>query len=205
MTEDYVYEYGDGLYFNLTNECPNSCDFCIRNFKDGVNGSKLWLFKEPTFEEIKEEVDKRDLSGYAEGVFCGFGEPTCKLELLIKVASYLKSKGLKTRLNTNGLSDLINGIDNSAELLAPYFDCISISLNEADAEKYDAVCHSVFGKEAYAAMLDFARQCVKQGVHTVMSVVDVIGEDEVKKCAEVVKSTGAEFRVRKLIDKDTKY
>ena len=44
-----TYEVDGGLYVNLTNRCPNRCDFCIRNNGDGAYGSDpLWLLHEPT-------------------------------------------------------------------------------------------------------------------------------------------------------------
>ena len=38
------YEVGNNLYLNLTNKCPCSCTFCIRQNADGAYGSDpLWL------------------------------------------------------------------------------------------------------------------------------------------------------------------
>lgn len=205
MTNVYVYEFGDSLYFNLTNRCPNRCEFCLRNIKDGVNGNRLWLHKEPTFDEIKEAVGAFDLSGYKEMVFCGFGEPTCNLDLLLKTATYLKECGCTIRLNTNGLANLINERDDVAMLIAPCVDCVSISLNASTAEGYDEICKSKYGKDAFYAMLKFATDCVEAGIDTTMSVVDCIGEDEIKACKEVVANTGAKFRVREMINENTNY
>ena len=108
MTNNYVYEFGDSLYLNITNRCPNNCEFCIRNIKDGVSGSDLWLLKEPTFEELVDDISMYDLSKYKEIVFCGFGERMCNLSMISQIAPYLKKKGCKIRINTNGLGNLIN-------------------------------------------------------------------------------------------------
>ena len=80
-------------------------------------------------------------------------------------------------------------------------DVISISLNEADEEKYDAVVRSKFGKAAYGYMLDFARECVKEGIETVLTVVDVISEEDIEKCRERAADVGAKLRVREYSEK----
>lgn len=203
--QNCVYEFGDSIYINLTNECSNSCDFCIRNFKDGVGGSDLWLEHEPSASEVIDALVKFDLSRYDGAVFCGFGEPTCALDRLIEVAAWLKKKGIHTRINTNGQANLINGITDAAKRLAPVIDSVSVSLNAADAEKYQSVCHSRFGEQGYAALLDFVRDAVAAGIDTTVSVVDCIGEREIERCAAVAKSLGAKFRVRAEISEDEQY
>ena len=99
-----TYEVDGSLYINLTNKCSNNCDFCIRNNGDGAYGSdSLWLLREPTADEVLESVFSRDLLSYREVVFCGYGEPTERLEVLRKVALGIKEKypGVKIRVNTN--------------------------------------------------------------------------------------------------------
>lgn len=203
---DIVYEFEGSLYINLTNRCSNDCDFCIRNIKNGVGGGRdLWLADDPDAAHVKTLLDGYDLSEYSSVVFCGFGEPTCALSVLLDVAHYLKERGAATRINTNGQANLINGIDNVPQLLAPCIDTVSVSLNASDAEKYQQICHCVYGEKGFAAMIEFTRQCVAAGIDTVMSVVDCIGEKEVKACAEVAKSTGARFRVRKTVHAEDEY
>lgn len=203
--QNCVYEFGNGIYINLTNECSNSCDFCIRNFKEGVGGSELWLDREPTVEEVEEALSAHDLKKYEAAVFCGFGEPTCALDKLIAVAGWLKERGVTTRVNTNGQADLINGITDAAARLAPVIDCVSVSLNASTAEKYQASCHSRFGEAGYYAMLDFVRACVSAGIDTTVSVVDLIGPEEVEACRRLAQSLGAKYRVRATIEADQEY
>lgn len=200
IMQNIVYEYGDSLYINLTNRCSNDCTFCIRNFRDGVGDDRLWLEHEPTADEVIAALGEKDLSKYGQVVFCGFGEPTCAFGVLLEVAKYLKGKGVVTRINTNGQSDLYNGTDDSARRLAPYIDSVSISLNASTAEKYDEVCRCAFGKQGFYAMLDFARDCVREGIDTVMSVVDCIGAEEIEACRKVAESVGARLRVRAMIE-----
>ena len=109
---DIIYTFEGSPYFNLTNKCPCSCVFCIRDKKKVVGeATQMWLDAQPKFEEVKAAIDVTDWSKYDHAVFCGYGEPTNELELLIKTAEYMKEKHpqIKLRLNTNGLSDLING------------------------------------------------------------------------------------------------
>ncbi len=205
MTNNYVYEFGDSLYLNITNRCPNNCEFCIRNIKDGVSGSDLWLLKEPTFQELVDDISMYDLKKYKEVVFCGFGEPTCNLSMISQIAPYLKKKGCKIRINTNGLANLINKRDDVAKLIAPYIDSVSISLNASNAQVYQEICRSKFGEDAFYAMLKFAKDCVDAGIDTTMSVVDFIGEEEVEACRKLALEAGAHFKVRETIYEDTEY
>lgn len=205
MDNNYVYEFEGNLYLNLTNRCPNNCEFCIRNFKKGVSGNDLWLKHEPTYEELIETISLYDLKKYGEIVFCGFGEPMCALSLVSMIGPYLKKKGCTLRINTNGLGNLINRRDDVAKLIAPYIDFVSISLNASTPEGYQEICRSKYGQEAFWAMLKFAKDCVDAGIDTTMSVVDFIGEEEIEACRKVVAQTGAHFKVRKTITEDTEY
>lgn len=205
MTNNYVYEFGKSLYLNITNRCPNKCEFCIRNIKNGVSGNDLWLLKEPTYQELVDDLSLYPLSKYDEIVFCGFGEPTCNLSVVSQIGPYLKRKGCKIRMNTNGLGNLINNRDDVAKLISPYIDCISISLNASTPEVYQEICRSKYGEKAFYAMLQFAKDCVACGIDTTMSVVDFIGEDEIEACRKLVESTGAKFRIRETIREDTEY
>ena len=194
------YEIGDSLYLNITNKCPCSCTFCIRSNGDGAYGSEpLWLEHQPDINEVIENLKQRDLSAYRQIVFCGYGEPTCELELLKQTSAYIHSVcDTPIRLNTNGLCDLIHRRPTAAEFKG-VVDCVSISLNASTKEAYDAVTRPSFKEDCFAAMLDFAAQ-VKEYVPSVMfTVVDVIGEEEIKRSQEIADSVGIKLRVRELI------
>ena len=136
-----TYEVEGALYINVTNRCTNNCEFCIRKNGDGAYGSdSLWLEREPTGEEILDSVFSRDLSTYSEIVFCGYGEPSIRLETVVFVAKKIKEKyPIKVRINTNGHSSLYHGYDTAPEY-AGAFDCVSISLNTPSSERYDEIC-----------------------------------------------------------------
>ena len=190
-----TYVYADKIYLNLTNKCSNNCEFCIRRNNDGLLDYYLWLDKEPTADEVIADLEKYELEKYDEAVFCGFGEPLYAIDVLIETADWLKAHGVKTRLNTNGQAGLISGPDTALKLKGR-IDTVSISLNASDAEKYQKICHCKFNEEGFFEMLRFAVQCKKEGIRTVLSVVDVIGEEEVEKCRKVAKNVGVDFRVR---------
>ncbi|MBP3291006.1 MAG: radical SAM protein [Clostridia bacterium] len=197
--KNYVYEYGDSLYINLTNKCPNNCEFCLRNFKNGVGEDDLRLSREPNFEDVKEALSLFPLKKYDEIVFCGFGEPMCALSVLSQVGPYLKRLGLKTRVNTNGLGGLWNKRDDVPQLISKYIDAVSISLNASNRELYQEICRSKYGEEAFDAIIDFTKGCVENGIDTTLTVVDFIGEDEIAECRKLADELGAKFRVRPTI------
>lgn len=195
---DIIYKLEGGTYFNITNKCPCACAFCIRNKRDAVGSAKrLWFDEEPTFDDIKKAVDSYDFTGVDTVVFCGYGEPTNALDNLLKTAKYLKSlkPSIKLRLNTNGLSDLINGRPTAKEI-CDCIDAISVSLNDPDSEKYDKITKNIYPGKAFDAMLKFTRECVEQGNDVRMTVVDVIGEENIEKSRKIAESLGAKFRVR---------
>ena len=201
---DIIYIFEGTPYFNLTNKCPCNCVFCIRNNKDVVGSAKqMWHDKQPTFEDVKKAIDSFDWSKYEGAVFSGYGEPTNELELLLKTASYMKEKhpNIKLRLNTNGLSDLING-KPTAEMICKDIDAVSISLNETTSEKYDKITKNIFPGKAFYAMIDFTSQCVKYCDNVRMTVVDVIPTEEIEKARKICESTGAKFTVREFVPED---
>jgi TatD family-associated radical SAM protein len=194
--DTYVYKIDAALYINLTNWCGNACDFCIRNGNDGIEDYKLWLKKEPSAADVIALIG--DPKKYKEIVFCGFGEPLKKLDELKTIAKYVKDGGGVVRVNTNGQAGLIFGRDIVPELVG-LVDKINVSLNASDRAKYQKICHSCYGEAAFDAMIAFARACVERLPEAVLSVVETIGAEEIKKCRALAKSIGAKLRVRKMI------
>ena len=50
----------------------------------------LWLEKEPTVDEVFADFANFNMDDYDEVVFCGFGEPTERIDVLLEVAAYVK-------------------------------------------------------------------------------------------------------------------
>ena len=191
------YPIGESLYVNLTNKCPCRCVFCVRDEHETVgNNNSLWLDHDPSMEEIKEDLERFDLKDYKEIVFCGFGEPMMRMDDLIETAKYIKSKAdIKTRINTNGLGDLIHE-KNTAECIKDCIDSVSISLNAPDKESYCRVTRPKFGEQSFEAMLKFAEECRDCGINIAFSVVDEITLEEIEKSRELAESLGVKLRVR---------
>jgi len=194
---DVLYDYGRGLYANITNKCSCRCEFCIRNMTDALGSAdSLWLKREPTAEEVIELLGAWDLSEYDELVFCGYGEPTERLDDLLTIAGYIhENTDLKVRINTNGLADLINGKETTP-MLEGLVDSVSISLNQCTAEKYDRLCHPDFGLDAFPAILKYTKDVQKYVPHIAMSVVNVIPEEDIEECRRIAEELGAHLRVR---------
>ncbi len=192
------YTVGKGLYINITNRCSNSCTFCIRQNGDGVYGSdSLWLEREPDAEEVIDSIMQYDLTLFEELVFCGYGEPTERVESLLKVAKAVKNKmDIPIRINTNGHGNMINGRDITPEFKG-LVDVVSVSLNTANADDYYKICKPEFGMGAYEGLLEFARLCVPQVKTVVLSVVDTtIPDEDIAICKKTAESIGAILRVR---------
>lgn len=195
-----TYRVGDGLYVNLTNKCPCACTFCIRQNGDGVYGSdSLWLEREPTADEVCESIEK-NLGNCRELVFCGYGEPTERLDTLLEVAAWFRKRhsDIPIRVNTNGLSDLIAG-EPTAHRFKDLVDTVSISLNAPTAEEYVALCRPKFGAAAYPALLKFAEEVkgfVKDVVLTVVGTTSLTPEKE-ESCRRVAAEHDVPLRVRK--------
>ena len=196
---DVLYDYASGLYANLTNRCPCRCEFCIRTMVDSLgDADSLWLKREPTVDEVKESLKEWDLSKYTELVFCGYGEPMERLDNVLDLCRYIKeTTNLKTRINTNGLSDLLHDRGTAPELKG-LVDAISISLNAASAEKYDALCHPTFCLESWPAILKFTEDVKKYVPDVTMSVVGgTIPKEDVEICRYIAEEQlGVKFRVR---------
>ena len=193
-----TYPVYNSIYVNMTNRCPCACTFCLRKQSDHVYGSdSLWLEREPTVEEVCESIDKWDLSKYSEVVFCGYGEPTMRLDDLLKVAAYIKSKSnISVRINTNGLGDLIAG-EKVAHKLQGLIDTVSVSLNATNKEDYFKLVRPKFGIDSYDAMLSFTMDCTKYVPNVIMTVVDeVTSKEEQEKSRKICESIGAKLRVR---------
>ncbi len=191
-----VYNYQNQLYVNVTNKCTNRCEFCIRFTPSGVDNIDLWLLREPLAEEIIEELEKKDYKSFEEVVFCGYGEPLMRFDIVMEVCRYIKkNSNTKIRINTNGHANYCAKRDVTPEMKG-LVDTISISLNSSTAEGYQKICKCEFGEEGFWEMLSFAKKAKEYVKEVVLSVVDVIGDDEIEACRKIAEETGVSFRVR---------
>ena len=196
---DILYTYKNNVYVNLTNHCSCNCTFCIRQHKNEVNGQNdMWHETEPTIIQVKNAIDAFDFDGYEELIYCGYGEPTCALEALIESAKYFREKHTqRIRVNTNGLGRLYYGRDILPEL-NQVVDAYSISLNAPTSERYKELVRPSF-KNAFPAVLDFARDSKDAGKEVQFSVVNVISEEEIKQCSKLADKMGIHLKVREYV------
>ncbi len=195
--ETFTYALDGNLYINLTSKCSNDCTFCVRNEHSTYFGHKLWLSREPSAQEVIARLPE-DISAYREYVFCGFGEPTLRLQTLLAIAAQLKQRGAIVRLNTNGQGSLLANRDISLDL-AGRVDKINVSLNEATPSAYVQLCRPARGETAFFALQDFAKRCAERGIETWFSVVDIIGEEKIEQCRTIARACGVPLRVRPFI------
>lgn len=189
-----TYRIRHSIYINLTTRCTADCVFCARLYDPVVSGYYLGLkeHEEPGAEEIIAEIG--DPKQFEEVVFCGYGEPTLRLEVIKEVARAVKSKGGATRIDTIGHANLIHKRNVVPELVG-LIDHVSISLNAADADKYEKICRTEFPGEAFNGMLEFARESVKHLPRVTLSVVRVPNLN-LDACRHIADEVGAVFRIR---------
>jgi cyclic pyranopterin phosphate synthase len=192
-----VYWLGDNLYLNITNRCSNRCIFCFRNFKRGIGDFTLWLSAEPSFEQVTKELEEAMRKrAWKEVVFCGFGEPTERLDLLLEVARWTKQRygNVAIRVNTNGHGYALNaGRDVVEELKTAGVDKVSVSLNAHNEETYNEACKPVFAG-AYATVLEFIEKA-KEKLDVEVTAVTT-PEVDLHEVEELAKRMGVKFRLR---------
>lgn len=195
MSDTIAYQIRNTLYLNLTNRCTACCTFCRRLDDPTVKGYDLRLQTEPSAQELLHEIG--DPTRFDEVVFCGYGEPTLRLEVIKEVARGIKARGGRVRLNTNGHGNLIHQRNILPEL-AGLVDVVSVSLNAESPEKYLTVCRPVYGPGTYDAVLTFIKEAKQSMPEVVVSVVHLPTVD-VEACERMAQQElGVKFRLREL-------
>lgn len=195
-----VYWLDDKLYLNITNECSNQCIFCFRNFKRGVGDFTLKLSEEPTSKQVTTELEAAmRRKAWREIVFCGFGEPTARLDLLLEIARWINKHfgNVPIRVDTNGHGYALNAGRNIAgELKAAGVSKVSVSLNAGDKETYNEICKPAV-KEAFASVLEFIEKAKRMLDVEVTAVTTP--EVDLHKVEDLAKRMGVKFRLRQCI------
>jgi cyclic pyranopterin phosphate synthase len=196
-----AYWLDNSLYLNITNKCSNNCWFCFRNFKQGVGGFNLKLEREPTIAEVEAELESAlPLKRWSEVVFCGFGEPTSRLDVLLEVARWIRKRGgsVPIRVDTNGHGYALNKDREVAEeLRAAGVNKVSVSLNGHDEASYAENCKPQF-EGGFAAVLDFIKKAKKAGLDVEVSAVRM-PEVNMEKVKTIAESLSVPLRVREYI------
>ncbi|MFZ3207360.1 MAG: TatD family hydrolase [Geobacteraceae bacterium] len=187
-----AYRIRNSLYLNITNRCSNRCSFCAKFDDFTVKGHLLRLDNEPSFNEVMAAVG--DPSGYDEVVFCGYGEPMLRLDLIKEVAAALKKSGVRIRINTDGQANLVYGRNVLPEL-AGLVDSLSVSLNAPDAATYTRLCNTPFGEKGFAGICEFLREAPRH-IPLVTATAVTVERVEIEAVRRLAASLGVEFRER---------
>lgn len=194
-TPTISYAIGDRLYLNITDRCTLACRFCPKhNGSHRVHEFDLTLEHRPSEAEILASID--DPARYSEVVFCGFGEPTLRLKVLLAVARHVRENGGRVRINTDGLANLVHKRNVLPEL-SPVVDALSISLNAQNAAVYDLHCEPAL-RGSFDAMLDFLGQAPQYIADVTATAIDGLAGVDIEACRSLAQKSGVKFRRRTL-------
>jgi TatD family-associated radical SAM protein len=195
VTDQISYRIGDRLYLNITDRCTLECRFCPKTLgQPEVKGYDLSLSHRPTVEEIVAAIG--DPARYTEVVFCGYGEPTLRLEALLAVARWIKVHGGRVRVNTDGLANLVHK-DDTLPLLAECVDALSVSMNAQDAAVYERHCQPAL-PGSYEKMLEFLRAAPRFIPDVTATAIRGLPDVDIDACERLARSLGVKFRPRDL-------
>ncbi|MCU0767391.1 MAG: TatD family nuclease-associated radical SAM protein [Gammaproteobacteria bacterium] len=195
MPDRISYPIGDRLYLNITDRCTLECTFCPKTLgRPQVHDYDLSLSHRPTVEEIVASIG--DPGQYAEVVFCGFGEPTLRLKVLLEVARWVKARGGRVRVNTDGLANLVHK-DDVLPLLGECVDALSVSLNAQDAEVYERVCQPGL-PGSFEKMLGFLREAPRHVPDVTATAIRGLDGVDIPACERLAHALGVKFRAREL-------
>lgn len=195
QTDTISYVIGNKLYLNITDRCTLVCEFCPKTQGlHQVHDYDLTLARRPEFEDIIAAIG--DPTDYEEIVFCGFGEPTLRFKMLLQVARYIKDKGGRVRVNTDGLANLVNKRDVLPEMQG-LVDAVSVSMNAQNESLYNQHCTPQL-KGAWQAMLDFLAQAPNYIPDVTATAIEGLAGVDIAACEKIARDLGVKFRSRQL-------
>lgn len=195
MAQQITYKIENRLYLSITDRCTLGCAFCPKN--NGilqVKGYDLTMDHRPEPEEIIQAIDEPGV--YDEVVFCGYGEPTLRLKVLLQVARHIKAEGGKVRVNTDGLANLVHKDDVLPEM-ATCVDALSVSMNAQDAETYDHFCQPGL-PGSYESMLRFLKDAPRYIPSVTATAIEGLEGVDIGACRRLAHGLGVRFRKRTL-------
>lgn len=191
--ETFAYKIKESLYLNVTNRCTNACSFCIRSIANDVSGYNLRLHREPCLDEMTKSIMK--YKQYKEIVFCGYGEPFLRTNLIKELSVWIKDRlGVRIRINTNGHGNVINKRNILTEMNG-MIDSLSVSLNAQNACIYNSLCRPRID-DAYSSVVDFIKESTNYIPDVTATAVDVPGVDS-NLCKKIAHELNVKFRLRK--------
>jgi TatD family-associated radical SAM protein len=195
MNTSLAYPIRDALYLNITDRCTLVCAFCPKhNGSTQVHEHDLYLPKRPELAEMLDAIG--DPSGYREVVFCGYGEPTLRLNLLLQVATAMKDKGMRVRINTDGLANLVHKRNVLPEMQG-LVDALSVSLNAHNEAIYQRHCQPQLAN-SFAAVQEFLRLAPTYVPEVTATAIDGLEGVDIDACERLATELGVAFRRRHL-------
>jgi TatD family-associated radical SAM protein len=195
LAQTIAYPINGRLYLNITDRCTLQCAFCPKHRASRqVRGYDLTLQHRPTFDEVMEAMGRA--GSYPEVVFCGFGEPTLRLKLLLRVAAQVKARGARVRLNSDGLANRVHKRNVLPEMQGAV-DALSVSMNAQSAEVYARHCRPTLAG-SYEAMLRFLELAPRYVPEVTATAIDGLDGVQVEACAALAQALGVRFRRRVL-------
>lgn len=190
-----TYTIENRLYLSITDRCTLVCEFCPKTQGTmQVHDYDLTFDHRPEYQEIMAAIG--DPAQYEEIVFCGFGEPTLRLKLLLQLAKWIKQEGGKTRVNTDGLANLVHKRNVVPEMVGAV-DSLSVSMNGQNEEIYNLHCQPQL-QGSFQAMLAFLREAGRQIPQVTATAIEGLEGVDIDKCRQLAADCGVEFRVRQL-------
>jgi len=190
-----VYDIEGSRYINLSDRCTLRCQFCPKTHEEfQVHDYNLKLKYRPTAAQIISALG--DPTEYKEIVFCGFGESTLRLKVLLEIARDVKEKGGRVRINTDGLANLVNKRNVLPEL-SQCVDALCVSMNAQDELTYNRHCSPLL-EGSYSAMLEFLSLAPQYIDDVTATAIDGLDGVDIKACERIAFEKGVKFRRREL-------
>ena len=190
-----AYPIADRLYLSITDRCTLACRFCPKTLGSmQVHDYDLSMDHRPGVDEIIAAMG--DISDYSSIVFCGYGEPTLRLKVLLDVAREVKRREGHVRVNTDGLANLVNKRNVLPEM-SGLVDALSVSMNAQNESVYNTHCDPAL-PESWQAMLDFLAQAPRWVPDVTATAINGLDGVDIEACRALARQLGVAFRQREL-------
>ena len=196
------------LSLNITNECPNSCVFCIRDKNPGWGVANLYLTKSPSIKEILHAFNKESEKLEKEGIplkkvkICGYGEPLLRFKELFPIVKYVHKKYPKIdiQLATSGWPYFnYCKTDKSLKRLKKLgLSHIFLSLNATNSKDYQKIVRPGINTPnlfAFSNAVKFAVMVNNLQYHLVVGFVN-LPNSNLKKIKDFCKNFNFKYQIR---------
>jgi TatD family-associated radical SAM protein len=196
------------LSLNITNNCPNSCVFCIRDKDPGWGVANLYLDEEPSLNQILSAFEKESEKINGEGVvlkkvkICGYGEPLLRPRELFAIVEHVHKKcpSIKIQIATSGwpyfkFYKTSNSLKKLKKLGASH---IYLSLNATESREYQRIVRPGINfpnKKAFSNAVKFAKMAQEIGYNLTVGFVDLPNTNK-KKIIDFCDGLKLNYQIR---------